>query len=86
MADLRELLRSDYETTREDIRVFGEELRGNRKKLGPRQQKALREYLMDQPVEGSLPVIQKLLATAKHVEGERVPCAACRFLGEGEGK
>jgi hypothetical protein len=68
------------------MRAFGEELRGKRKKLGPRQQKALREHLLDQPVEDSLPVIQKLLAAAKHKEGERVPCAACRFLGEGAEK
>jgi len=80
--DLRELLHSEYETAREDMRAFGDELRGKRKKLGPRQSKALRDHVLDQPVEQSLPMLEKMYAAAKHREGETTPCAACRFLGE----
>ena len=82
MPDLRELLHNDYETAREDMRVFGEELRGKRKKLGPRQSKALRDYVLDQDAGAGLGMVQKLYAAAKHKDGETTPCAACRFLGE----
>ena len=83
MPDLNQLLHSDYETYREDLRGYGDKLRGKRKKLGPRNRKALREHVLDQPVEQSLPMLEKMYEAAKHKEGETTPCAACRFL---EGK
>ena len=82
MPDLNQLLRDDYETYSADIRAYGDELRGKRKKLGPRQSKALRDYVLDQPVEASLPMLEKMYTAAKHTDGETTPCAACRFLGE----
>lgn len=84
MPDLNQLLHDDYETYREDIRAYGDQLRGKRKKLGPRQSKVLRDYILDQPVEQSLPALEKMYEAAKHREGETTPCAACRFLGEGK--
>ena len=82
MPDLNQLLRDDYETYSADMRAYGDQLRGKRKKLGPRNRKALREHVLDQPVEQSLPMLEKMYAAAKHRDGETTPCAACRFLGE----
>ena len=85
MVDLHQMLRNDLEMYRDDVKGYAESMRGERAKLGPRQRKRLHQHMIDEmPQEESLPVIQALLAGAKHVEGERVPCAACRFLGEGE--
>jgi hypothetical protein len=85
LADLHQLLSDEMGMYRDDIKGYAEGMRGERNKLGPRQRKRLHQHMIDEmPQEESLPVIQALLAGAKHVEGERVPCAACRFLGEGE--
>ena len=83
MPDLQELLRNEYGAAREDIRAYGDKLRGKRKKLGPRNRKALREHVLNQEAGEGLAMIQQMYEAAKHQDGEQTPCAACRFL---EGK
>ena len=84
MADLRELLSSEFAAQRADMQKFGQELRASRKRLGPRQRKALREHIMDQQTDVSMPMIGELYKAAGHKDNETRPCAACRFLGEGK--
>ena len=80
MPDLNQLLHSDYETYREDLQGYGDKLRGKRKKLGPRNRKALREHVLNQEAGEGLAMVQKMYEAAKHKDGEQTPCAACRFL------
>jgi hypothetical protein len=84
LADLRELVSSEFAAHRADMQKFGQELRASKKRLGPRQRTALLEHILNQDVGQSMPTVQELYRAAGHKDNETRPCAACRFLKGGQ--
>lgn len=83
MPDIAARLRDEYVSYRDRIRDEASKMAAQRKTVGPRRRKKLREHIMGLPAEDAAARVLKLHETAGHRDGEGKPCPACRFFEGG---
>ncbi len=80
MSDMMTRMRADISGIRERLREDAREMAQERRVLGPRTRRRLRDNIMSLPAEEAAATVLKLQEKGRHKDGEKIACPACRFL------